>query len=354
MKRALFTGALITVFAFPLFVVLDSTGVAGAQSPSATLNCDTDGSGTRDIGDAVYLFNWLFLGGPDPVELLVGGQPTELRNGNCNGDNSIDISDGIYILIWLFLGGPEPVKPGEVNDSDEDGVPDTEDNCQLVPNADQADADGDNVGDACDVCPGFSDARDGDGDTFPDGCDNCPGLASADQVDSDGDGVGNPCDNCPELANPLQEDADGDGTGDACEAGPTIYAGSLTSSTGRWRYAGMLGVPGANAMCAQSFPGSAICTQTQLMAAAAAGELVNATDTSGRAVASFWLYDPQGAGNVQCVHTAAENIPWTYSTAHLPVDGEYVELDAATGALGETRIQPRCNRPHHVACCNQP
>ncbi len=37
-------------------------------------------------------------------------------------------------------------------DSDGDGVADTHDNCALVANRDQANADGDALGDACDPC----------------------------------------------------------------------------------------------------------------------------------------------------------------------------------------------------------
>ena len=40
------------------------------------------------------------------------------------------------------------------NDDDSDGIPDGEDNCQLVDNADQSDADQDDVGNVCDlICP---------------------------------------------------------------------------------------------------------------------------------------------------------------------------------------------------------
>jgi hypothetical protein len=38
-------------------------------------------------------------------------------------------------------------------DTDLDGVCDATDNCLNVPNIDQADADGDHIGDACDACP---------------------------------------------------------------------------------------------------------------------------------------------------------------------------------------------------------
>lgn len=38
----------------------------------------------------------------------------------------------------------------EPEDTDQDGIPDAEDNCPATPNADQLDADGDSAGDACD------------------------------------------------------------------------------------------------------------------------------------------------------------------------------------------------------------
>jgi uncharacterized repeat protein (TIGR01451 family) len=58
---------------------------------------------------------------------------------------------------------------------------------------------------------------DGDGDGVPDSSDNCPIVPNPGQEDGDGDGVGDACDNCPAIANPDQADADGDGVGDLCE-----------------------------------------------------------------------------------------------------------------------------------------
>ena len=121
------------------------------------------------------------------------------------------------------------------DDDDDDTVPDTSDNCRVVPNPAQADADGDGVGDVCDNCPntinpdqadadgnGTGDAcdSDDDGDTVPDTSDNCPLVPNADQADGDGDGVGDVCDNCPNTINPDQADADGDGVGDICDNCP--------------------------------------------------------------------------------------------------------------------------------------
>ncbi len=71
-------------------------------------------------------------------------------------------------------------------DHDNDGVPDAQDNCPGTYNPDQADFDGDGLGDACDP--------DDDNDGVPDTEDNCPNTYNPNQANFDGDGLGDACD----------------------------------------------------------------------------------------------------------------------------------------------------------------
>ena len=143
-----------------------------------------------------------------------------------NPDQADNDGDGIGNACDSTPNGP---------DGDGDGVPDSTDNCPTVSNPNQLDTDGDGVGDACDATPNGPDA---DGDGVPDARDNCPTVSNPNQLDSDGDGIGDACDstpfgpdgdhdgvpdardNCPTVSNPNQLDSDGDGIGDACDSTP--------------------------------------------------------------------------------------------------------------------------------------
>jgi hypothetical protein len=78
---------------------------------------------------------------------------------------------------------------------------------------------------------------DTDEDAIPDSEDNCPDLSNPDQTDTDEDEAGDVCDNCPDISNPDQKDSDGDGIGDACSMCPVekIY-GQYSKEAGFLRY----------------------------------------------------------------------------------------------------------------------
>ncbi len=104
-----------------------------------------------------------------------------------------------------------------IPDTDMDGICDAQDNCPSMANMDQADADGDGVGDVCDTCDNDP-ANDIDGDTICGDVDNCPTVTNMSQADMEPDNVGDACDNCPSISNTSQADDDADGLGDACDA----------------------------------------------------------------------------------------------------------------------------------------
>ena len=93
-------------------------------------------------------------------------------------------------------------------DSDSDGVLDGLDNCPTNANPDQADFEGDGIGDACD--------SDRDGDGLPDAYEIANGLDPLNSLDRDADPDGDGFTNIEEFnfgTDPQSADADVDGNG---------------------------------------------------------------------------------------------------------------------------------------------
>ena len=63
---------------------------------------DANGDSMTNIGDAVYLVNYIFKGGESPESLAVG-------DANCDG--YINIGDAVYLINYIFKGGPAPGCP---------------------------------------------------------------------------------------------------------------------------------------------------------------------------------------------------------------------------------------------------
>jgi hypothetical protein len=69
------------------------------DGPQSFFYGDANRDGLVNLGDAIYILNYLFKGGPAPV-------PLEAGNANCTG--GVDLGDSIYILNYLFKGGDPP------------------------------------------------------------------------------------------------------------------------------------------------------------------------------------------------------------------------------------------------------
>lgn len=268
-----------------------------------TLNCPGGGSAnwTVDLdilggqADSIFTYSNCDFTTAEGDRLVVNGSLTQFSdfNGNGNEEGTVNITGGDYtgqlqshtdFSNKLTSGGyysisctadfletedcaesgvlidydalsfectglicPQPLPT--LDDSDDDGVYDDYDNCPDDSNADQANGDGDSLGDACDL----DIADDADGDGVLDADDNCLNAANADQTDTDSDDEGDACDatpqgpdsdddgitdlsdNCINDANPLQEDADGDDIGDACDS-ESFYL--IKSSNGKCLFDG--------------------------------------------------------------------------------------------------------------------
>ncbi len=72
---------------------------AGYLYASYVMHGDANADAIIDLGDVVYILNYLFKGGPEPC-------PMEAGDANCDG--LVDLGDVVYLLNYLFKGGPPP------------------------------------------------------------------------------------------------------------------------------------------------------------------------------------------------------------------------------------------------------
>ena len=64
-------------------------------------NVDQDPQNQVDIGDVVYLVEFMFAAGPAPV-------CAPAANIDASADGAVDISDLVYFVEYMFSGGPTP------------------------------------------------------------------------------------------------------------------------------------------------------------------------------------------------------------------------------------------------------
>lgn len=70
--------------------------------PIALVCGDANGDGQANVGDAVFVINYVFKGGPAP-------QPVQAGDANC--DVGTDVGDAVYLINYVFKSGPAPCCP---------------------------------------------------------------------------------------------------------------------------------------------------------------------------------------------------------------------------------------------------
>jgi len=75
--------------------VVDTFNYSAPQFKSG----DANGDWNVDVGDIVYLINYLYKNGPAPNPLQAG-------DATCEG--TVDVGDVVYLINYLFKGGPAP------------------------------------------------------------------------------------------------------------------------------------------------------------------------------------------------------------------------------------------------------
>ena len=81
---------------------IDAVSVITYECPPSFVCGDANGDKTVNIGDAVYVINFIFKGGPVP-------SPLEAGDANCDGARNV--GDAVYVVNYIFKGGPAPCCP---------------------------------------------------------------------------------------------------------------------------------------------------------------------------------------------------------------------------------------------------
>lgn len=92
-----------------LATCFDDIWLTSFENPAGYICGDANADGNINISDAVYLINYVFVGGAPPA-------PPESGDANC--DASANVSDAVWIINYIFIGGNAPC------DLDNDGRPD--------------------------------------------------------------------------------------------------------------------------------------------------------------------------------------------------------------------------------------
>ncbi|MCP4566912.1 MAG: hypothetical protein GY841_04960 [FCB group bacterium] len=81
----------------------DALTILSNPYASGVVYCgEANSDGSLNIGDPVFVINYIFKDGPAPVPLC---------RGEANGDSSLNIGDVVYVINYIFKDGPPPITP---------------------------------------------------------------------------------------------------------------------------------------------------------------------------------------------------------------------------------------------------
>jgi hypothetical protein len=80
----------------------DANGNGIGDACDVMCSGDANSDGGINVGDAVYVINYVFKGGaaPDPIE-----------SGDVNYDHDCNVADAVYLINYVFKSGPCPCCP---------------------------------------------------------------------------------------------------------------------------------------------------------------------------------------------------------------------------------------------------
>ena len=61
---------------------------------------DANSDGSVNVGDAVYIINYVFKGGTAPEDLDMS---------DANGDGTVNVGDAVYLINYVFKGSGPPL-----------------------------------------------------------------------------------------------------------------------------------------------------------------------------------------------------------------------------------------------------
>jgi len=78
---------------------IEPDGTDGNAGKCEYLCGDANSDGGVNVGDGVYIINFVFKSGP---------APDPLEAGDVNGDGNCNVGDAVYLIAYVFNGGPAP------------------------------------------------------------------------------------------------------------------------------------------------------------------------------------------------------------------------------------------------------